>query len=85
MKVKKHYAADSLGSDADRELEVQQEIDSFLRAVSSYPDRFARGALLEFPAAPIQHRHRNSHAGHERRSAAMKTSPNSEILNEFPG
>jgi hypothetical protein len=48
MKVKKHDAADSLGSDADRELEVQQEIDSFLRAVSSYPDRFAREPYLSF-------------------------------------
>jgi hypothetical protein len=48
MKVKKHYAADSLGLDAERELEVQQEIDSFLRAVSSYPDRFAREPYLSF-------------------------------------
>ena len=48
MKVKKHYAVDPLGSDADRELEVQQEIDSFLRAVNSYPDRFAREPYLSF-------------------------------------
>jgi len=47
MKVKKH-ATDSLGSDAVREREVQQEIDSFLRAVSSYPDRFAREPYLSF-------------------------------------
>lgn len=48
MKVKKHHAADSLTSDTERELEVQQEIESFLRAVSSYPDRFAREPYLSF-------------------------------------
>jgi hypothetical protein len=31
-----------------RERDVQQEIDSFLRALSSYPDRFAREPYLSF-------------------------------------
>jgi hypothetical protein len=48
MKVKKHNVADALVSDANRECEVQREIDSFLRAVSSYPDRFAREPYLSF-------------------------------------
>jgi hypothetical protein len=47
MKVKKHVTG-SLGSDTGREHEVQQEIESFLRAVSSYPDRFAREPYLSF-------------------------------------
>ena len=46
MKTKKQHATDFLGSDAERE--VQREIDSFLRAVSSYPDRFAREPYLSF-------------------------------------
>jgi hypothetical protein len=48
MKTKKQQATDLLGSDAEREREVQREIDSFLRAVSSYPDRFAREPYLSF-------------------------------------
>ncbi len=48
MKTKKQHATDLLGSDAERECEVQREIDSFLRAVSSYPDRFAREPYLSF-------------------------------------
>ena len=35
-------------SDAAREHEVQREIDSFLQALSSYPDRFAREPYLSF-------------------------------------
>jgi hypothetical protein len=45
MKTKKHQATALGVSDAAREGEVQREIDSFLRAVSSYPDRFAREPL----------------------------------------
>ena len=48
MKIRKHHATDSLVSDAEREYEVRREIDSFLRAVSSYPDRFAREPYLSF-------------------------------------
>jgi hypothetical protein len=33
---------------AARERDVQQEIDSFVRALSSYPDRFAREPYLSF-------------------------------------
>jgi hypothetical protein len=48
MKIKRHDATDLRVSDAAREHEVQQEIDSFLRALSSYPDRFAREPYLSF-------------------------------------
>jgi hypothetical protein len=48
MKINKHIATDSLVSEANREPQVQQEIDSFLRAVSSYPERFAREPYLSF-------------------------------------
>jgi hypothetical protein len=48
MKIKRHHATDLPVSDATREHEVQQEIDSFLRALSSYPDRFAREPSLSF-------------------------------------
>jgi hypothetical protein len=47
MKTKKHHATD-LGVADPREHEAQREIDSFLRAVSSYPDRFAREPYLSF-------------------------------------
>ncbi len=48
MKIKKHHATDLRVSDAERENEVQREIDGFLRAVNSYPDRFAREPYLSF-------------------------------------
>ena len=48
MKAKKHHVTLSCGSDAVREHEVNQEIDSFLRAVRSYPERFAREPYLSF-------------------------------------
>jgi hypothetical protein len=48
MKIKRHHATDLRVSDAERENEVQREIDSFLRAVNSYPDRFAREPYLSF-------------------------------------
>ncbi|MGD0512390.1 MAG: hypothetical protein ABSA29_03755 [Terriglobales bacterium] len=48
MKIKKQYATDSVATDAERGREVQSEIDSFLRAVQSYPDRFAREPYLSF-------------------------------------
>jgi hypothetical protein len=48
MKAKRHDATDLRVSDSTRENEVQQEIDSFLRAISSYPDRFAREPYLSF-------------------------------------
>jgi len=48
MKIKRHHATDLRVSDAAREHEVQQEIDSFLRALSSYLDRFAREPYLSF-------------------------------------
>ena len=51
MKIKRHYATDLRVRDVERENEVrrvQREIDSFLRAVNSYPDRFAREPYLSF-------------------------------------
>jgi len=48
MKIKRHHATDLRVSDVERENEVQREIDSFLRAVNSYPDRFAREPYLSF-------------------------------------
>lgn len=45
MKRKKHpmYL-----SDASRERDVKQEIENFLNALNSYPDRFAREPKLSF-------------------------------------
>jgi hypothetical protein len=48
MKTKKQSMQTLPVSDAVRERDVQQEIDSFLRALSSYPDRFAREPYLSF-------------------------------------
>jgi hypothetical protein len=51
MKIKRHHATDLRVPDVERENEVQRvqrEIDSFLRAVNSYPDRFAREPYLSF-------------------------------------
>ena len=35
-------------SDAARDREVRQEIENFLNALSSYPDRFARDPYVSF-------------------------------------
>lgn len=35
-------------SSTGRQREVQREIETFLRALSSYPDRFARNPYLSF-------------------------------------
>ena len=48
MKAKRHDATDLRVSYSIRECEVQQEIDTFLRAINSYPDRFAREPYLSF-------------------------------------
>jgi hypothetical protein len=48
MKTKKYHATDVLVADATREQVAQQEIDSFLWALRSYPDRFAREPYLSF-------------------------------------
>jgi hypothetical protein len=65
MKTRKQATQALHDSDATREREVQQEIDSFLRALSSYPDRFAREPDLSFrqhlsSIATASHRH-NAH------------------------
>lgn len=41
-------AADTALSDAARERQVRREIEDFLNALSSYPDRFARDPYLSF-------------------------------------
>jgi hypothetical protein len=48
MKVKRREATGLRVSDCAREYEVRREIDSFLRAINSYPDRFAREPCLSF-------------------------------------
>jgi hypothetical protein len=48
MTTKKYGAADLRVPDATHEYNVQREIDSFLRAINSYPDRFAREPYLSF-------------------------------------
>ena len=48
MKTKKYHPKDLCIADAPRERGAQQEIDSFLQAVRSYPDRFAREPYLSF-------------------------------------
>jgi hypothetical protein len=52
VKIKKHYAplhgSAARERQAQRENEVQREIENFLQAVRSYPDRFAREPDLSF-------------------------------------
>lgn len=48
MKTKSRDATGLRRSDCTREHEVRREIDSFLRAINSYPDRFAREPYLSF-------------------------------------
>jgi len=48
MKIRKRRPALVEPSDAARNREVRQEIDAFLQALSSYPDRFAREPYLSF-------------------------------------
>jgi hypothetical protein len=46
--TKRHYSADLGAASSTREHDAQQEIDNFLKALSSYPDRFAREPYLSF-------------------------------------
>jgi len=62
MSSKKYRPMVTGVSDATRDREVQQEIDNFLRALSSYPDRFAHEPQLSFE----QHLFRISAAGETR-------------------
>jgi len=48
MKIKRHQAPHLPVTDPAGEHDVQRDIDSFLRAISSYPDRFAREPYLSF-------------------------------------
>jgi hypothetical protein len=47
MVIREHRPATAGLSDA-REREVRQEIENFLNALSSYPDRFARDPYISF-------------------------------------
>jgi len=48
MRTKKNQATDFCAGNVTRKHEVQEEIDSFLRALRSYPDRFTREPHLSF-------------------------------------
>ena len=48
MSRQKQPAVGNAVSDARREREVQREIENFMRALTSYPDRFARDSHLSF-------------------------------------
>lgn len=48
MTTKRQRPIASGASDAERERDVQREIDTFLRALSSYPEHFARKPYLSF-------------------------------------
>jgi hypothetical protein len=48
MKTRKQSTQTAHAWDAARQRDVQQEIDNFLRALSSYPDRFAHKPHLSF-------------------------------------
>jgi hypothetical protein len=70
MKSRKQATHTLHVSDAARERDVQQEIDSFVRALSSYPDRFAREPYLSFQQhlssiVTAAHAHSNNLSNHE--------------------
>ena len=46
--IREHRPATAGLSDATRDREVRQEIEIFLNALSSYPDRFARDPYVSF-------------------------------------
>jgi len=48
MRAKKQQMVVTGNSDAAHEEQVQQEIETFLNALSSYPERFARDPYVSF-------------------------------------
>jgi hypothetical protein len=46
--IREHRPATVGFSDATRDREVRQEIENFLNALTSYPDRFARDPYVSF-------------------------------------
>ena len=66
MRTKKYRPIVLCVSDASRKREVQQEIDNFLRALSSYPKRFAHDPYLSFE----QHLFSIMATGHASRGSA---------------
>jgi hypothetical protein len=67
MKTSRRRPVGSVVSSAGREREVQREIENFLRALSSYPDRFARDPRLSFERHLFSLAARQSAVGEERR------------------
>ena len=65
------YQAESLNAvEATRRHEVQREIDNYLLALSSYPDRFAHDPCVSFE----QHLFSMLAAGHTSRSGERRNS-----------
>jgi hypothetical protein len=48
MRIKSFQALTLSASEGIREIEAQREIENFLRALSSYPERFAQEPTLSF-------------------------------------
>jgi hypothetical protein len=48
MATKRHRRMSMGASELERQLEVRREIDTFLRAVNSYPEHFAREPYVSF-------------------------------------
>ena len=48
MKTHKYQPESVSAGEATRRRDVQQEIDNYLRALSSYPDRFAQDPCVSF-------------------------------------
>ncbi len=72
MKTRKQGPHTLHVSDAARERDVRLEIDSFVRALSSYPERFAREPYLSFQQhlssiVTAAHSHTTSHSANEDR------------------
>ena len=68
MASKSHRPTAAFVADAARERTVQREIDDFLRALTSYPESFARQPHLSFE----QHLFRIMAAGHASGTGAQR-------------
>jgi hypothetical protein len=71
MKTRKQ-GTHTVESDAGRERDVRLEIDRFVRALSSYPERFAREPYLSFQQhlssiVTATHPHSANHSSNEDR------------------
>ena len=68
MKTQKYQPESLSVVEATRRREVQQEIDNYLLALSSYPDRFAHDPCVSFE----QHLFSMMAAGHTSRSGERR-------------